>query len=268
MEGRGQKTALFWSKISADEGQWKRPRLCSRLEGRKEWKKERNKRKKEEQYSIKIYDTVIKNTTTVRWALDPEKHETVSHFSGSRFPSSPFTRMHQRRPCKGIKIDHNGVGAVKLGHCHLRKLFDRKESLAPIKLFLQTLSRSYPACLSHYSPIARIHTHTHIYIHQLGAFVFLNERRISFQWFFQSSNCSSSLTKLSILSLDESLSIYIVNRHGEEFKIFPYWKDFKKILIYPFLRDETSSILSGKIRATMKRATCTRVICKVEIDRQ
>ena len=143
-------------------------------EGKNGRKKEINEKKKSN--PIKIYDTVIKNTTTVRWALDPEKHETVSHFSGSRFPSSPFTRMHQRRPCKGIKIDHNGVGAVKLGHCHLRKLFDRKESLAPIKLFLQTLSRSYPACLSHYSPIACIHTHTHTYIYTNLALSFFSTK--------------------------------------------------------------------------------------------
>lgn len=41
------------------------------------------------------------------------------------------------------------VGAVKpkLGHCHLRKLFDRKESSAPIKLFLQLLSFKKVSCL-------------------------------------------------------------------------------------------------------------------------
>lgn len=39
-----------------------------RKKGRKE---ERNKKKKSN--PIKIYDTVIKNSTTVRWTLDPEK---------------------------------------------------------------------------------------------------------------------------------------------------------------------------------------------------
>lgn len=166
------------------------------------------------------------------------------------------------------------AGAVKpkLGHCHLRKLFDRKESLATIKLFLQkTLSRRSPPAPSAHYPLC---------IQQLRAFVFSYisldpkifpiHRKKFIELFIVVDK------KLSIL-LDGSFDIYIYYNRKENLKFFPVYssrssrkdlKEFWSILcsfLY-FARDEISSILSKKYARKEQRVT--RVICKAEIDRQ
>ena len=122
------------------------------------------------------------------------------------------------------------VGAVKpkLGHCHLRKLFDRKESSAPIKLFLQLLSFKKVSCL--FIPLFPL-------IYQLGAFVFLHETRISLDPFGKFHQVrSSSLIKLSILLFDESpryVHIVIVTVKDLKFFEIKYSsmkEDFKELL--------------------------------------
>lgn len=112
------------------------------------------------------------------------------------------------------------AGAVKpkLGHCHLRKLFDRKESLATIKLFLQkTLSRRSPPAPSAHYPLC---------IQQLRAFVFSYisldpkifpiHRKKFIELFIVVDK------KLSIL-LDGSFDIYIYIYYNrkENLKFFP-----------------------------------------------
>lgn len=76
-----------------------------------ERKKERMKeikKKKRRPILLKYTTPLLKTQPPLGGPLIQKNTETVSHFLGSSFPSSPFTRMHQRRPCKSIKIDHNG----------------------------------------------------------------------------------------------------------------------------------------------------------------
>lgn len=168
------------------------------------------------------------------------------------------------------------AGAVKpkLGHCHLRKLFDRKESLATIKLFLQkTLSRRSPPAPSAHYPLC---------IQQLLALsffpIYLWIQRFSRSIGKNSSNYSSSLIKsCRYYSTDLSIYIYIYYNRKENLKFFPVYssrssrkdlKEFWSILcsfLY-FARDEISSILSKKYARKEQRVT--RVIRKAEIDRQ
>lgn len=131
------------------------------------------------------------------------------------------------------------VGAVKpkLGHCHLRKLFDRKESSAPIKLFLQLLSFKKVSCL--FIPLF-----PRIYIPTWG-----------FRFSPRNKNIFGSIRKISSSSfvvVDKVIDIIIrrissirtyCNRHGEGFKIsrnkiFVDERRFQRIV-----GDEISSIL-------------------------